>query len=182
LEAGAAQPAETPSAPAAIWSAVLEQMADKASAAWVRGLEMRSFDGRRAVVTPLPGQRDLAKFLNPQRCEQLAAMIGQVIRAPVKVEVGAEPAAPTAGDGSAPAVPDPGAPAAKPAIDRKQALNLPLVHQVLELFDATVIDVAPEQAAVEAPAPEAPAPPRAPAQRHGDGPADAHEAEELEEQ
>jgi len=176
-------PAPAPTEPAAIWSALLEHTADKPSASWVRGLEMRSFDGRRAVVTPLPGQRDLGKFLNAQRCEQLAAMIGQVIRKPVKVEVDTDAAgaAPPAGPGSgAAAEPDARGPAAGPVMDRQQALALPLVRQVLELFDATLIDVAPEQAQAPAPTPPAAAAPRLPAPRRDETPGEAPESDEIE--
>jgi DNA polymerase-3 subunit gamma/tau len=153
--------APPPTDPAAIWSAVLDQAADKAPIAWVRHLEMRGFDGRRALVAPLPGQRDLIKFLSPQRCEQLAGMIAHVIRRPVKVEVDPTAAAPvdTPTPTDHPAAPStPGTSGA--GADRAHARNLPLVRRVLEVFEASVIDVAPE-AALQAPAASAaPAPAR----------------------
>jgi hypothetical protein len=176
-------PAITPAQPAAIWSAVLEQTADKASAAWMRGLEMRSFDGRRAVVTTLPGHRDLAKFLNAQRCEQLALMIGQVIRRPVKVEVDAEAAAAPAsepGAREAAAEPEARAPAAGPAMNQQQALALPLVRQVMELFDASLLDVAPERMQAQTPEEPAASAPRVPATRRDDAPLEAPETDESD--
>jgi DNA polymerase-3 subunit gamma/tau len=147
-----AQSAPPPSDPAAIWSAVLDQTADKAPIAWVRNLEMRGFDGRRVLVAPLPGQRDLIKFLSPQRCAQLAGMIARVLRRPVKVEV--DPAATAAHD--APASPDHSGAPGPGGVDRAHVHNLPLVRQVLEVFEASVIDVTPESALRAPAAPTAP--------------------------
>jgi hypothetical protein len=118
---------------------------------WVKALTLRQLESRTAHLAVLPGNREIVKFITPQRREQLAALFQQAVGRPVKVELDAPPA----GEASGPAGDRRAAPASPSAVgasapgptgqsDRQKAMGLPLVRQVLELFDATIIDVRPE--------------------------------------
>ena len=103
---------------------------------WVRSLELRNLEARRAVVAPTSGRRDLVKFLTPQRREQLAAIFRQVLGRPIQVEI-LETTAPA---DAAPETPD---------VDHAKATSLPTVRKVMDHFNASVIEAHP------APAPDA---------------------------
>jgi DNA polymerase-3 subunit gamma/tau len=185
--------------PAALWAQVLVQVEAKASLAWARNITLRKLDGHHAVVAPLAGHRDLAKFLTPQRCEAIGTMLAQVLRHPVKVEVEAVGSremgngraageravtAPPASErsavaaGVAPGSAADGAINRPVAMDRQQVLGLPMVRQVLEVFEASIIDNYPEgqeRAAVPR------TPPVAPLRSVGPDPTDVPVPDEPEE-
>lgn len=142
--------AVTPSVPRAapgesavqLWQRVLEVVRQRPAMSWVAGLTLRGMEGNTATVAPTPGRRDLARFVTPQRAEQVAQVFSQVAGRPIRVEV-----EPTADDPAAPASPGgqgaPGAGAnpASPGSQWQTAMALPLVRQVVEMFDATLVEV-----------------------------------------
>jgi len=80
-----------------------------------------------------PGERDMLKFVTPERRTTLAQMLGRIVGRPVRVEIespaaGSQADRAVAGDGSR-------GPRAQ------DAMALPLVREVMDLFDATIIDV-----------------------------------------
>lgn len=155
--------------------------------AWVRQLAMTKVEGQSVHLVPLPGHREILGFMTPPRQAQLAALLGEILGHSVRVSVAAPPldagagvtgspsAAPAADAGAprGPRAPLPARPsfasamASRPAspppgqasADRDKVLNLPLVRQLMELFDASIVDVRAETAATEsqatAPAAEA---------------------------
>lgn len=145
--------------PAAAWNEVVAYVADKPALSWVKSFALRQLAGGVAKLVAQPGQRDMMKFVTTQRRDQLAQIFAGVLGSPVKIEIEA-PAPPSAAPGSDRAVG--GAPSAM-----QQALALPLVKQVMEIFDAQVVDVRPEggvdaDAASSAAAPPGATPPRLP--------------------
>ncbi|MCX5661783.1 MAG: hypothetical protein NTW19_19050 [Planctomycetota bacterium] len=128
-------------------------MGDKPSTNWVRSLRLRRFDSGVAVIAAPPGRRDLQKFLNGIGRDQLARQLTSIIGRPVKVEI--EP--------PADAQPEPspaGGANAGPSV-MQQAMTLPLVKQVMDVFDVTMMDARPDTPPTIADAPDA-APPAEP--------------------
>ncbi len=124
----------TPSAsPTELWPALLAGAAQRAPLSWVQNLTFRGFDGRTLKVAPAAGNRELTHFLTPARLDQLAQLAGSVLSQPVRVELDAPTTPPPE---ASPAV------AAQPTSNsRQEAMSLPLVRQVQELFDTTVVDI-----------------------------------------
>ena len=130
-----------------VWTRVLAAVADKASLGWVGSLRLQQFDGESAQLTTMPGRRELLRFVTPQRSEQLAQLFRQVLGRPVRVEIGSggqsdhdadAESDPVAGAGA-----DPHASSlsrSSDTVERGRALDLPLVRQVMEHFDASVVD------------------------------------------
>lgn len=137
----ASAPAQPPARPAAApvsfdaaWAAVQEQ--GRGPLAWLLKLDVVSWDERLLKVSCKPGQRDILKFLDDQnQRDKLAQLMQQQLGRPVKIEVQAP-----ARDEQASAQPA-GASATQA---RAQAANLPLVRQVQELFDVSILDVRAE--------------------------------------
>jgi hypothetical protein len=103
----------------------------------VRGLTPQRLDGGTIHVAPAPGRRDLLKFMTSQRREQLGQMLGQILGRPLRVQM-------ASGSSPAPGRPAGPAPRARPAAseqERQEAMNLPLVRDLLEAFDVTLVDV-----------------------------------------
>ena len=123
--------------PQRVWQDLLDRVADRASLGWVRSFTLQRLDERTAYIDTLPGQRDMRKFLSDRTRSQLASLFESVLGRAVRVEL------------DVPATPSPAAPASAPpargdpvdANQRRHALALPLVRQVIETFDATVVDV-----------------------------------------
>ena len=128
----------------AVWTAVLEAVADKAALTWIRGLQVVRLTGDTLHLVTRPGQRDLLNFVTAARRDQLAGLIETVTNRRVRIELAAaEPAGQSAADQQGPAT-DRGA----GTFDRgkqQAALELPLVREVMDVFrDATLIGVARE--------------------------------------
>lgn len=120
--------------PAAVWSALRDRVADRPGLAWVDQLDLKRLQESSGVVSPKPGNRDVARFATESRLEQLAselqAIVGRRIRLTMQVE---EPGAGIADDTT-----DAQGPESSDA-ERREALNLPLVKRVIEAFpDATL--------------------------------------------
>jgi hypothetical protein len=128
--------------PDAVWSRVLAAVADKASLGWVGSLRLSRFDGDSAHLTTVPGRRELLRFVTPQRSEQLAQLFRQVLGRPIRVDVGVSTGDGAESDGAARVGSDPsgsGASSDRDTVQRGRALELPLVRQVMEHFDASVV-------------------------------------------
>ncbi|MCC7409204.1 MAG: DNA polymerase III subunit gamma/tau [Phycisphaeraceae bacterium] len=137
--------------PAAVWSRILEQSADKrAMASWIGLLNLASFDGAVARLAPKPGHREIQKFVGERQRQQLAEMFQAAVGRSVRVEL----AMPPAGEVEAPAG---HTSSAASQADRRRALDWPLVKGVLEHFDATLVGVRPAGAGQDQPAEAMPA-------------------------
>jgi len=137
LSQGESPPADMAPAEDDTWAGVLDAVAEKPSMSWVRSLNLEKLKAGRAYVAPMPGRRELTKFLTPQRCEQLGEVFRKVLGRPVRVEI-ADPTGP----------PPPHADKTPPAgdqIDHAKAVSLPTVRQVLDHFNAIVVEARPDQ-------------------------------------
>jgi hypothetical protein len=117
---------------------------------WIRGLRLVELAGDRAVICPRPGQRELLKFLSSDRQQRLAQMIsdcaGRRIRLALQAEQDDDSDGPSA-TGSA------GQAGRMTQADRQRVMQLPMVQQVQQLFDVTLIDARPDTPMNSAPEP-----------------------------
>ena len=118
--------------PRAVWNAVVACAQDKPSLRWVKNLELLRLDGREAQVRLMVANHDLHRFVS-QQAQRLSELMQNVLDRPVHVQI-AEPD----DDGQ----PDDAIPSAEQAqrVDQQTAMSLPQVRQVLEHFDADLID------------------------------------------
>lgn len=106
---------------------------------------MATLEGGRVRMRLRPGQRAKAAFIRHGTQQQrLADLFKEVLGRPVSIEW----------DEAVESVPEQPAPlrsvSTAPSPDeRNRALNLPMVRQVMEVFDASLIDVRPERATAE---------------------------------
>lgn len=97
---------------------------------WAADLQLVRIDGSDVHLSVRPGQRDLLRFAQQQR-ERLAELMRSVLKRPVRVEIAAPqhsadaPPPPTSANGD--------------QLSQQEAMSLPLVRQVLEYFDATLV-------------------------------------------
>lgn len=135
-------PAAAPTSSKDIWSRFLQELAGKPALSWVeRSLTFLRADDRIVHLATRPGSRDVRSFVQDRHREQLAELFSKVLGRPVKVEVQAPADAPASSP--LPSVPTP---TVRPS---QQALNLPLVSQVMREFDTTLAGVRDEQPASE---------------------------------
>ncbi len=164
---GASLPPEAPAAPlpsnlnaAEVWAALLQSVGSKPSMRWIEALALVRLDDRAAHLSLLPGKRDMQRFVaGPRQREQLAELFRGVLGRPVRVEVdmGAAGSAGSANAGNfGAAAVAPGGPVRHGRGDREESLALPLVREVMETFDAVLIES--RSAAAPPPAPVLPAP------------------------
>lgn len=111
----------------------MASIADKPHAAWIRSFTLQSLEQDVAKLEVRPGERDMLKFVTPERRTTLAQMLGRIVGRPVRVEI-ESPAAGSQMDRSAAADASRGPRA-------QDAIALPLVREVMDLFDATIVDV-----------------------------------------
>lgn len=124
--------------PAAAWNEVLAFVADKPALGWIRTFALKQLAGGVAKLIAQPGHREIYKFVTDQRREQLSQIFGSVLGSPVKIEI--EPPA-------SPSAVNPSTTSAGPSSSQsslQQAMELPLVRQVMDLFDVQVVAVHPE--------------------------------------
>ena len=150
-----------------VWTAVIQRVQDKpAVASWLNKLKLTGIDGRVARVVCLPGQRDILAFVDERRRSQLAELIASVVNRPVEVSVTTDDTSlvPERGgsgspnpNGSGAARPSTAAadraagPSARsanfdrrPTLDeasKREAMKLPMVRNVIEVLDATLVDI-----------------------------------------
>lgn len=134
--------------PTGVWTALLAKISDKPAMSWAGNLELVRIDQNTAHVAARPGHRDLLAFVNAHRRQQLAQLIEPILGKPVQVELIVTPRA-EAGDSLPQAQTLSPHPASATTASRRspdQALGarakaLPLVKQVQQVFDATLMDV-----------------------------------------
>lgn len=127
--------------PREVWASVLRNVAGKFSLSWVQSLSLARLDDRTAVVSLLPGKRDMHKFIAADRQrEQLADLFKRVLGRPVRIEV--EATGTPNGSDESDASPSAHAASSSKSMrtDREEALALPLVKEVLAVFEATLIE------------------------------------------
>ncbi|MEX0653416.1 MAG: hypothetical protein WD151_04760 [Phycisphaeraceae bacterium] len=109
----------------------------KPSWAWLRYVELANLDDERAVLRVVPGHREVFAFITDVRLTQIGKVIEDVVGRRVRVTIDRGPTgAPDTGDAASG---QPGQPAGG---DRREAMGLPLVRQVLEIFpEASLIDI-----------------------------------------
>lgn len=118
-------------------------MADKPALTWVGKLQVTAFDGETVNLVTEPGQRNLLGFINDNRKAQLADLIATVIGKRIRIELSAPQQEHAAPDMAATDSTARGAPRALNRQDQARALDLPLVKQVMQVFDgATLVGVA----------------------------------------
>lgn len=126
--------------------------------AWAGHLTLRALEGQVAHIAALPGHRDMIGFMSPDRRKQLGEMLRSVLGRPVRVEVDASPVVqnPDAGDEAHAGVRSNGSVARNGSgvggasrhmptqAERAEIMDLPLVKQVMEVFDVTLVGVRTE--------------------------------------
>ena len=138
-----------------MWDQLLAQITNKPSMSWVHSFSLKNLDRGVAQLVAEPGNREILKFVTPPRRDQLAALLATVIGKPIRVELELPPTFPTIPPPKpgveAPRNPAPGiSPGTSPSppADRtsrlQHAMALPLVKRVMEVFDAQIMDVRPE--------------------------------------
>ncbi|MDX1681934.1 MAG: hypothetical protein R3336_02330 [Phycisphaeraceae bacterium] len=125
-----------------MWEQLLETVASNRSASWLRDLEVVSLKQDLLTLQPRPGKRDLLSFVAGRR-DQLVDLVASVAGRRLDVQL-VDRTATT--DTPAPSTSQAPAPE---GTDREQAMSLPLVREVAELFDARLIDARPDDSADE---------------------------------
>lgn len=125
----------------------------------MRWLRLVKLEGDTAHVAPVPGRRDVMKFLTERQKGQLVELLRPIVNRPIRIQLDA--AAPTASAGDAAMAGDDGPPAEDetagvPRLTPRQALSLPLVKQVMDVFDADLVEVRPAPKAAAPPAETSP--------------------------
>ena len=130
----ASTPPSPPLSADELWQQVIEATGNKPALSWLKGMQVVSLQGGNLKLTVAAGQRDMIKFVNDARRQQLAELVGSILGRRIRVEVAArdEPAV-------EPATPKRGV----DAEGRKKAMELPLVKQLDQVFEITLIDVRP---------------------------------------
>jgi DNA polymerase III subunit gamma/tau len=137
----------------AVMAALRDRVADRPAFAWLRFVTIDKLDERSAVLSPTPGHREVLHFARDQRrLQEVTDELNPILGRRVRVSIQAPPAAEES-DGRI----ETDAPPANGAADRRAAMNLPLVKQVLDVFpDAVLFDVR-EEANGDPPASQPPA-------------------------
>jgi hypothetical protein len=139
--------------PGSIWASVRQAVARKPSLSWVEKLVLTGVGDQFVELAALPGRREVLAFIKDFQKQQITDLLEGILGRRVEIRLSQdEAAAPTQ------ASPEPVAPAdprggvrtaASPATprrtmsqkDREEALAQPLVREVMQAFDATLIDV-----------------------------------------
>lgn len=129
----------------AVWAALLDELADRPAWGWVEKLRLVSLADGLAVLEPAAGQREILGFFNEAKQKQLGERLGRLTGGAVRVRV----RQPEAGDGQEAGDTDTASEAdarVSSAADRRAAMDLPLMKEVLEYFpDAVLMDVRGEE-------------------------------------
>lgn len=140
----------------ALWQALLDAHGRKAALGWLATLMPVGLQGHTLGLQLRPGQRAMVRFLGPRQQQQLAQMLSQLTGLPMKVDLNLA-ASGDAGDGPATshshAGDDPnddsgsisggasGGGGVITAAQRQAAMDLPLVRELLESFDLSLVEV-----------------------------------------
>lgn len=143
-------PAETglPTNVADTWDRLLVSIGDKPSMAWVRHLAPVRMDLTAIHIAALPGHREVMGFVNAHRRQQLADLFKVIVGRPLCVELDAGAVSEEQNPSINSAVNNviQGKAVSSPnrlvtEDDRAEVMSLPLVKQVVEVFDATLVAV-----------------------------------------
>ncbi len=126
---------------AALGKALRQLISQKPSLnAWLSKLQITALDSREVTLSPLPGQKDIAKFASADRqkaqiAKQLQMLTGKLLRVSISNQIE------HAGQSHDSAV---GAPRTRAGrhiskADQQAALDLPLVKQLREMFDISFV-------------------------------------------
>lgn len=137
------------------------------AAAWLDHFELRAIDTAtrpaHATLAPKPSAGHAARFATASRLERLGQHLARLSGRPVRVSLAAprpddRRVADAGASGPASAAPADGSPGGGDAIDRRDALGLPIVRDAFEVFpDAILVDARKDEDASE----ETPEPPAA---------------------
>ncbi len=129
----------------AVMSALRDRVADRPAFAWLRYVTIDKLDEQTAVLSPTPGHREVMHFAKDQRrlqeiTEELAPILGRRVRVSVQApKIDSGQAGGEASRGSTPVQ------GKARDTDRRAAMDLPLVKQVMDVFpDAVLFDVREE--------------------------------------
>lgn len=127
--------------PDKVWDALLQSISERPALSWIRWLRLVQLDSDCAHVAAVPGRREVMKFLTDRQKGQLAELLRPILGRPVRIQLEDPPPVPAEVDEPAAAGQD--VTPAGPRLSPRQALSLPLVRQVLEMFDADLVEVRP---------------------------------------
>jgi len=118
--------------PEEIWPALLSVIGNRPALHWVQSLTLTRIDGDQAHLAIQPGKRDLYRFITQDKRDQLGQLLSSIVRRTLRVQISPPSAAAESAN--------------RPTNDNKQsniqqAMALPLVRQVMETFDASIINV-----------------------------------------
>jgi hypothetical protein len=127
--------------PASVWQALHDRLANQHAWGWIDNVELVCIDAQAAVIAPRPGHREMRGFMNDDRLasvgKQLEPILGRLVRVTIQT--------PDADSGAASPAPVAGAGESAQVAQRRQAMDMPLVKNVMEVFpDATVLGCCPE--------------------------------------
>ena len=127
--------------PTSVWNALHERLAQKSAWGWIDNVELLQIDKQGGVVAPKPGHGDMMGFLTDARLDQVAQQLEPILGTRVRITLQ------KAGDaGAQDRQSTPNGNGAAATLDRRQAMELPLVKKVLDAFpDATILNVQPEE-------------------------------------
>ena len=136
---------------------------------WAEALDLREWSGALVKVGAKTGRQDALKTISPQRRDQMATVLSKLLGRPMQVELvmppppagpsGPMPGSPVNGMPSGPSGSTGTLPPGGRVSTKQQAMNLPLVRSVMDVFDATLIEFRANEAEaeiVETPVTEAP--------------------------
>lgn len=118
-----------------LWQAALAQGAEQPSKSWIAALDLVEAGESTLTLRVRPGQRNLLGFLRRKQ-DELEQLLADLAGRGVKVRIEAP-----ASDEAEPADHRPGGRRGLSQQQKNEAMNLPLVRQVAQLFDASLIDV-----------------------------------------
>jgi hypothetical protein len=127
--------------------ALRDRLATRPAYAWLKFVTLDKLDDNAAVLTPTPGHRDVLSFArDPRRLqsltEELAPILGRRVRVSIQPP---SPANPGHHEPNAQS-PNPQSPTPNNAANRRAAMDLPLVKQVMDIFpDAVLFDLREEE-------------------------------------
>ncbi len=128
----------------AVVSALRDRVAHRPALAWLRFVTIDKLDEQAAVLSPMPGHREVLHFARDQRrLQEVTDELTPILGRRVRVSMQSSPTPKASADTTTQA-PSPGNGPGR-ATDRRAAMELPLVKKVLDVFpDAVLFDVREE--------------------------------------
>jgi len=116
-------------------------VADRNALSWVQWLRLVRLDERTAHLEAAPGRRDVMKFLTERQKTQLSDLLRPIVGRGLRIELEQSQPMTTAEEASAHATTEKEEDESR--MTPRQALALPLVKQVMAVFDADIVQVRP---------------------------------------